>query len=100
VFQSLNPSITWLPISKNVELTMDIGPTELIIILIIVILLFGVGRISKIAGELGSGIRAFREGLTSAEEEKEPAQKVEQAEKPVTEASTDAEKETATVKDS
>lgn len=37
------------------------GPTELIIILVIVILLFGVGRISKIAGEMGSGIRAFRD---------------------------------------
>ena len=42
---------------------MDIGPTELIIILMIVVLLFGVGRISKIAGEMGSGIRSFREGL-------------------------------------
>ncbi len=39
------------------------GPTELIIILVIVVLLFGVGRIGKIAGELGSGIRTFREGL-------------------------------------
>jgi sec-independent protein translocase protein TatA len=39
------------------------GPTELIIILVIVILLFGVGRISKIAGELGSGIRSFKNGL-------------------------------------
>ena len=39
------------------------GPTELLIILVIVVLLFGVGRISKIAGELGSGIRAFREGI-------------------------------------
>ena len=29
----------------------------------IVILLFGVGRIGKIAGELGFGIRAFKEGL-------------------------------------
>lgn len=48
-----------------------LGPTELIIILIIVILLFGVGRISKIAGELGSGIRAFRKGLGEAEAEKE-----------------------------
>ncbi len=46
----------------------DIGPTELIIILIIVILLFGVGRISKIAGELGAGIRAFRQGLRGDEE--------------------------------
>lgn len=42
---------------------MNLGPTELIIILLIVLLLFGVGRISKIAGELGAGIRAFREGL-------------------------------------
>ena len=49
---------------------MDIGPPELIIILIIVIVLFGVGRISKIAGELGSGIRAFREGLQAPEDEK------------------------------
>jgi sec-independent protein translocase protein TatA len=39
------------------------GPTELIIILVIVLVLFGVGRISKIAGEMGSGIRAFKEGV-------------------------------------
>ncbi|MDH3944580.1 MAG: twin-arginine translocase TatA/TatE family subunit [Anaerolineae bacterium] len=38
------------------------GP-ELIIILVIVVLLFGVGRISKVAGELGKGIKAFKEGL-------------------------------------
>ncbi len=42
---------------------MDIGAPELLIILVIVILLFGVGRITNIAGELGKGIRAFREGL-------------------------------------
>ena len=40
-----------------------IGPLELVIILVIVLLLFGVGRIGKIAGELGTGIRSFREGL-------------------------------------
>lgn len=39
------------------------GPTELILIIVIIVLLFGVGRIGKIAGELGSGIRAFRKGL-------------------------------------
>ena len=48
-----------------------LGSTELIIILIIVLLLFGVGRISKIAGELGSGIRAFKDGITGDEEEEE-----------------------------
>ncbi|HEX5807395.1 MAG TPA: twin-arginine translocase TatA/TatE family subunit [Anaerolineales bacterium] len=39
------------------------GGWEWIIVLVIVLLLFGPGRIGKIAGELGKGIRAFREGL-------------------------------------
>jgi sec-independent protein translocase protein TatA len=47
---------------------MSLGPTELIIILVIVIVLFGVGRISKIAGELGTGIRSFKEGLEGDDE--------------------------------
>ena len=50
---------------------MNFGPTELIIILVIVIVLFGVGRISKIAGEMGSGIRAFKEGLRGDDEDKD-----------------------------
>ena len=47
----------------------SIGPTELIIVLVIVLVLFGVGRISKIAGEMGSGIRAFKDGLKGEDEE-------------------------------
>lgn len=46
----------------------SLGPTELIIILVIIVLLFGVGRIGKIAGEMGSGVRAFREGLKGDDE--------------------------------
>jgi sec-independent protein translocase protein TatA len=42
--------------------------TELIIVLVIVILLFGVGRIGKIAGEMGKGIREFRSGLSGKKE--------------------------------
>lgn len=55
------------------------GPTELIIILVIVVVLFGVGRISKIAGEMGSGIRAFKEGLQSDEKDAEDKEKVAEA---------------------
>ena len=40
-----------------------IGTTELVIILMMVILLFGVGRISRIGEELGSLGRKFRQGL-------------------------------------
>ena len=47
---------------------INLGPTELIILLIIIILLFGIGRIGKIATELGTGIRSFKEGLQGNEE--------------------------------
>ncbi len=47
---------------------MDIGVPELLIILVVVLLLFGPGRIAKTAGELGKGIRSFREGLTGKED--------------------------------
>ena len=43
---------------------MDIGIPELLIVLVVVLLLFGPGRIAKTAGELGKGIRAFRDGVT------------------------------------
>ncbi len=43
------------------------GP-ELLIILLIVVLLFGVGRLSRIGGELGKGIREFRRGLRGDED--------------------------------
>lgn len=47
-----------------------LGPIELIIILVIVLVLFGAGRIGKIAGELGQGIRNFREAV----KEEQPAE--------------------------
>ncbi len=43
--------------------------SEWIVILVIVVLLFGPGRIGKIAGELGRSIKSFREGLGNKEEE-------------------------------
>ncbi len=52
-----------------------LGPTELIIILLIVIVLFGVGRVGKIGGELGNAIRQFREGLGGGKEEKKDEEK-------------------------
>ena len=45
------------------------GPIELAIILVIVLVLFGVGRIGRIGGELGKRIRAFRLGIKDEEED-------------------------------
>ena len=47
------------------------GLPELLIILIVVLLLFGPGRIAKIAGELGKGIRSFKDGVGKSGEEKD-----------------------------
>jgi len=49
----------------------NIGTPELIMILAVVTLLFGVGRIGKIGGELGSAVREFRQGLKGEEEANE-----------------------------
>jgi sec-independent protein translocase protein TatA len=48
-----------------------LGPLELGIILLIVIVLFGVGRIGKIGSDLGTAIREFRKGLQGDEKKDE-----------------------------
>ncbi len=48
----------------------DFGLPELLIILVIIIVLFGPGRIGKVAGELGKGIRSFRDGIANKDSEK------------------------------
>ncbi|MFQ3647830.1 MAG: twin-arginine translocase TatA/TatE family subunit [Anaerolineae bacterium] len=50
------------------------GLPELLIILVIVVLLFGVGRVSKIGGELGQAIGNFRKGLNEASGNDKPKQ--------------------------
>ncbi len=49
---------------------------EILLIVGILLLIFGVGRISKIGGELGSGIKAFKDGLNGKTEEEKPKEEV------------------------
>ena len=46
-----------------------LGPTELIIILIIVILIFGVNKIPQLGKGIGEGIRNFKSSIKSIHEE-------------------------------
>jgi len=50
---------------------MSLGPWQLIIIALVVLVLFGRGRISEMMGDFGKGIKSFKEGM--AEEEKPAA---------------------------
>ncbi len=41
----------------------QLGAMELLLILVIVLLVFGVDRVGKLGRELGEGVRGFREGI-------------------------------------
>jgi sec-independent protein translocase protein TatA len=45
------------------------GPLELVVILVIVILIFGVGRLPEVGGAVGKGIREFRKATKDDEAE-------------------------------
>ncbi|HZM20307.1 MAG TPA: twin-arginine translocase TatA/TatE family subunit [Anaerolineales bacterium] len=48
----------------------DIGLPELLILLVIVVLVFGPGRLAKTMSEIGKGVRAFKDSVSSEEDSK------------------------------
>ena len=49
-----------------------LGPWELIIILVIVLVIFGAGKLPEIGSGLGKGIRNFKKATKEADEPKSP----------------------------
>ena len=47
------------------------GPWEIGIILVIILIIFGVGKLPQVGGAIGKGMRAFRKGQQGEEEEEE-----------------------------
>ncbi len=48
-----------------------LGPLELGLIVLIVLMVFGVGKLPQVGSALGKSIRAFRQGSSNEEEEEE-----------------------------
>ncbi len=48
---------------------VKIGPTELIIVLVIIMMVFGVGKLPQVGSALGEGLRQFRRGASGATED-------------------------------
>ena len=46
----------------------NLGPTELIIVLVLVIIVFGVGKLPEVGGALGKSIKEFKRASTPEEE--------------------------------
>jgi sec-independent protein translocase protein TatA len=49
----------------------NIGPTELIIVLVIVLVIFGPKRLPGLGRSLGSGMREFKDSLTGKSKDEE-----------------------------
>ncbi len=47
---------------------MSLGPWQLIIIAIVILVLFGRGKISEMMGDFGKGIKSFKQGMNEPEE--------------------------------
>ena len=59
---------------------MSLGPWQLIIIAIVILVLFGRGRISEMMGDFGKGIKSFKQGMN--EDDEKPAAQIQHEAKP------------------
>lgn len=57
----------------------NLGPTEMVLIVAVIFLLFGATRLPQLAKALGQSKKAFREGIE--EGEREPVKAVKESEK-------------------
>jgi sec-independent protein translocase protein TatA len=61
------------------------GPWEIALILIIILIIFGVGKLPQVGGAIGKGFRAFKKGQQGEdleEEEEKPRTKKAASKKP------------------
>jgi sec-independent protein translocase protein TatA len=45
---------------------MSIGFGEMAVLLVIILIIFGAGKLPKVMGDLGKGLRAFKAGINTA----------------------------------
>jgi sec-independent protein translocase protein TatA len=46
------------------------GPWEWGVVLVIVLIFFGVGKLPKVLGQMGKGVKAFKDGMNHSDDEK------------------------------
>jgi sec-independent protein translocase protein TatA len=52
-----------------------IGPWEIALILVIILIVFGVGKLPQVGGAIGKGLRAFKKGQRGEDDEEEEEEK-------------------------
>lgn len=52
-----------------------IGPWEIALVLVIILIVFGVGKLPQVGGAIGKGLRAFKRGQRGEDDEEEEEEK-------------------------
>ena len=58
-----------------------VGPWEIAVILLVIVIIFGAGRIPEIGANLGKGIRNFKKSFSEIDADDEEKKKLEEGEK-------------------
>jgi len=61
---------------------LGIGPLEIVIVLVIVLIIFGPKRLPDLGRSLGRGMREFKDSVTGKDKDELPASSEAEAEKP------------------
>jgi len=59
-----------------------LGTSELIIILILVLIIFGAGKLPQVGKSLGQGLRNFKDGMKDGEKEENDKHEIDTQDKP------------------
>lgn len=73
---------------------MSIGIWQVVLILMIVLILFGAGKLPKVMGDVAKGVKSFKAGMKDDEDDDKPSISVDASEKPAASASAPAKDET------
>ncbi len=57
-----------------------VGPTELVLLLLVVLIIFGAGKLPEVGGAIGKGIRAFKRGQEGMEDRTDAEDEADDAE--------------------
>ncbi|MXP10170.1 twin-arginine translocase TatA/TatE family subunit [Pseudoblastomonas halimionae] len=55
---------------------MSLGPVQLIIIALVILVLFGRGKISEMMGDFGKGVKSFKDGMADEDKPSEPTRQI------------------------
>jgi sec-independent protein translocase protein TatA len=54
----LSATLAWMP-----------GPWELVLILTIILIFFGVGKLPRVLSQMGKGVKAFKQGMSEGDDD-------------------------------